>query len=296
MLEGTGLQSFKEKFPDRCFDVGIAEQHAVIFACGMATQGLKPVCAIYSTFMQRAYDQVYHDMCLMDLPVTLAMDRAGIVGTDGPTHHGLFDIAYLRTYPNILLMAPKDEAELRHMIYTAIQIGHPVAVRYPRGNGVGVSLKEPFRQLEIGKGEILQDGGAVAIIGYGTIVNAVLQAAKRLEQSGIRCTVINARWAKPLDEELLCALANEKEFVVTVEDGAVMGGFGSAVAELFVERRMYHNRMLRIGVPDRIIPHGAPNLLYAKYGLDADGIYERVKAFVHEGSSEPLKRLHVNAE
>jgi 1-deoxy-D-xylulose-5-phosphate synthase len=282
MLEGTGLEKFKERFPDRCFDVGIAEQHALTFACGLATQGMKPVCAIYSTFLQRGYDQIYHDVCLMDLPITLAMDRAGIVGADGPTHHGLFDIAYLRALPNMLLMAPKDEAELRQMIYTAIEIPHPTAVRYPRGNGVGASLDEPLHSLEIGKAEILQDNGEVALIAYGHIVGAVLQAARKLEEQGIRCTVINARWAKPLDEELLCVLASEKKFVITVEDAALMGGFGSAVAELFVERRMLPVRMLRIGVPDRVIPHGAPNLLNAKFGLDADGIFDRIKSFVTE--------------
>lgn len=296
MLEGTGLQKFKERFSNRCFDVGIAEQHAVTFACGLATQGMKPVCAIYSTFLQRAYDQIYHDACLMDLPVTFAMDRAGIVGADGPTHHGLFDIAYMRTLPNILLLAPKDEAELRHMIYTAIEIPHPVAVRYPRGNGIGVPLDEPLRKFEIGKAEILHDGGEVAIVGYGTIVGAALQAAKKLEESGIPCTVINARWAKPLDEELLCALANEKQFIVTVEDGALMGGFGSAVSELFVEKRMSPVRMLRIGVPDRVIPHGAPNLLYAKYGLDADGIFERIRSFVNEEPSHASPRLRIRSK
>ncbi|MDD5544409.1 MAG: 1-deoxy-D-xylulose-5-phosphate synthase [Acidobacteriia bacterium] len=278
MLEGTGLQRFKERFPERCFDVGIAEQHAVTFACGLATQGFRPICAIYSTFLQRAYDQIYHDVCLMDLPITFAMDRAGVVGADGPTHHGLFDIAYLRTLPNMMLMAPKDEGELRHMIYTAVEIPHPVAVRYPRGNGVGAVLDDPLKKLEIGKAEILREGGDVALIAYGPIVSAVLNAATRLEESGIRCTVINARWAKPLDEELICALANEKHLLVTIEDAALMGGFGSAVSELLAERGLAHVRMLRLGLPDRIIPHGAPSLLYAKYGLDADGILERVKA------------------
>ncbi len=286
MLEGTGLEKFKLQYPQRCFDVGIAEQHALTFACGLATQGMKPVCAIYSTFLQRAYDQIYHDLCLMDLPVTLAMDRAGIVGADGPTHHGLFDIAYLRTLPNIMLMAPKDEAELRHMIYTAVNLGHPVAVRYPRGNGAGAPLDEPLRALEIGKAEVIHDGGDVAIVSYGVITQAALQAAQKLEEQGIRCTVINARWAKPLDEELLSILASEKQFIVTVEEGAVMGGFGSAVAELYAERRLTHVRLLRIGVPDRVIPHGAPNLLNAKFGLDTDGLFERIKAFVSE---EPLR-------
>lgn len=282
MLEGTGLDKFKERYPERCFDVGIAEQHALTFACGLATQGMKPVCAIYSTFLQRAYDQIYHDVCLMDLPITLAIDRAGIVGADGPTHHGLFDIAYLRTLPNMLLMSPKDEAELRHMIYTAVEIPHPKAVRYPRGSGMGLPLDESLKRLEVGKAEILQDGGDIAIIGYGTIVNVALQAARKLDEEGMRCTVINARWAKPLDEELFCVLAAEKQFVVTVEDSALMGGFGSAVAELFVERKMPQVRMLRIGVPDRLIPHGAPSLLLAKFGLDADGIFNRIKSFINE--------------
>lgn len=296
MLEGTGLQNFKEHFPDRCFDVGIAEQHALTFACGLATQGMKPICAIYSTFLQRAYDQVYHDLCLMDLPITLAMDRAGIVGADGPTHHGLFDIAYLRTLPNMRLMAPKDEAELRHMIYTAVELGHPVAVRFPRGNGIGVPLDEPLKKLEVGKAEILYDGGDVAIIGYGTIVHAALEAAKKLEAAGVRCTVINARWAKPLDEDLFCILASEKRVIVTLEDGALMGGFGSAVSELFVERKMPHVQMLRLGVPDRVIPHGAPNLLYAKYGLDADGIYERIQSFVSDEPLHAASRVRLNSK
>lgn len=296
MLEGTGLDKFKERYPERCFDVGIAEQHAVTFACGLATQGMKPVCAIYSTFLQRAYDQIYHDVCLMDLPITLAMDRAGIVGADGPTHHGLFDIAYLRTLPNMLLMAPKDEAELRHMIYTAIEIPHPTAVRYPRGNGIGVPLDEPLKRMEIGKAEILQDGGEIAIIAYGTIANAALQAARKLEGEGVRCTVINARWAKPLDEELFCVLAAEKQFIVTVEDGALLGGFGSAVAELFVERKMPHVQMLRIAVPDRLIPHGAPNLLLAKFGLDADGIFDRIKSFINEESIHTSSRIRLRSK
>ncbi len=296
MLEGTGLQKFKERFPERCFDVGIAEQHALTFACGMATQGMKPVCAIYSTFLQRAYDQIYHDICLMDLPITLAMDRAGIVGADGPTHHGLFDIAYLRTLPNITLMAPKDEAELRHMLYTAVQLGHPVAVRYPRGNGVGVSLREPLRKLEVGKAEILKDGGDVAIIGYGTITYAALQAARKLEEAGIQCTVINARWAKPLDEPLLSVLGSEKQFVITVEDASLMGGFGSAVAELYAEKGMTQVRLLRIGVPDRVIPHGAPNLLYAKYGLDADGIFEKIRAFVTQDSLQRPSAIRLSSQ
>ncbi len=180
MLEGTGLVPFSKEFPDRCFDVGIAEQHGVTFAAGLATQGYKPVAAIYSTFLQRAYDQVIHDVCLMDLPVTFAIDRAGIVGADGPTHNGLYDIAYLRTVPNMTVMAPKDENELQHMIYTAVQTGHPTAVRYPRGNGIGVKMDEQFRMLEIGKAEILQDGEDCAILALGTLVHPSLKAAEKL--------------------------------------------------------------------------------------------------------------------
>ncbi len=289
MAEGTGLVEFAKRFPDRFFDVGIAEQHAVTFACGLACEGMRPVAAIYSTFLQRAYDQVIHDVCLMRAPVVFAADRAGIVGQDGPTHHGLYDIAYLSALPGMVVMAPKDENELRHMLYTALQLDGPSAVRYPRGNGIGVAMDSEFKKLDIGKGEILREGSDIAILALGSMVYPSLEAAERLEEAGIHATVINARFAKPLDEELIGCLASEKEFLVTVEEGTASGGFGAHVAALLQDRKIPAS-LLRIAVPDRIIPHGAPNLLHAKYGLDADGIVERVQKFANESPSRPLVR------
>jgi 1-deoxy-D-xylulose-5-phosphate synthase len=290
MLEGTGLVQFQKEFPHRCFDVGIAEQHAVTFAAGLATQGMKPVAAIYSTFLQRAYDQVIHDVCLMDLPVTFAIDRAGIVGADGPTHNGLYDVAYLRAVPNMIVMAPKDENELQHMLFTAIETPHPTAVRYPRGNGYGVGFDEQFRLLELGKAEILQDGRDCAIIAIGTMVYPSLKAAEKLAADGISASVINARFIKPLDEELLTCLAHEKSFLITVEEAALMGGFGSAVMELLESKNIQGCKVLRIGVPDRLIPHGSPSLLHAKYGIDADGIYEKIITFIQSHYSPKPRR------
>lgn len=283
MSEGTGLDEFARRFPGRFFDVGIAEQHAVEFACGLACEGMRPVAAIYSTFLQRAYDQLVHDVCLMRLPVTLALDRAGIVGADGPTHHGLYDLVYLAALPGMVVMAPKDENELRHMLYTAVELGGPAALRYPRGNGLGVPL-EDFRRLEIGKAEILREGSDIAILALGSMVYPCLEAAARLEAAGLNATVINARFMKPLDQELISVLAAEKQFLVTAEEGTEAGGFGAAVAALLQDRRIPAS-LLRIAVPDRIIPHGAPNLLHAKYGLDVDGIVQRIEAFAHGGPS-----------
>ncbi len=281
MQEGTGLDEFAKRFPDRFFDVGIAEQHAVTFACGLACEGMRPVAAIYSTFLQRAYDQVIHDVCLMHAAVTFALDRAGIVGADGPTHHGLYDLAYLGALPGMVVMAPKDENELRHMLYTALTVDGPAALRYPRGNGIGVPLEQDFRRLEIGKAEILREGGDIAILALGSMVYPCLEAAEKLEASGIRATVINARFVKPLDEELICCLAAEKQFLVTAEEGTEAGGFGAAATSLLHDR-IIPTHILRIAVPDRIIPHGAPNLLHAKYGLDVDGIVQRVKNYANE--------------
>ncbi len=291
MSEGTGLDEFAKRFPDRFFDVGIAEQHAVTFACGLACEGMRPVVAIYSTFLQRAYDQVIHDVCLMHAPVTFALDRGGIVGADGPTHHGLYDLVYLPAAPGMVLMAPKDEDELRHMLFTAISHDGPVALRYPRGNGIGVPLDPGFKRLEIGKSEILREGEDIAILALGSMVYPCLEAATRLEALGIHATVINARFAKPLDEELFCVLAAEKQFLVTAEEGTDAGGFGANVAALLHDRRIPAS-ILRIAVPDRIIPHGAPNLLHAKYGLDVDGIVERVGSFASDAKvrAEPKYR------
>ena len=277
MPDGTGVDKILEKFPKRSFDVGIAEQHAITFCAGLACEGLKPVAAIYSTFLQRAFDQIIHDVCLQNLDVTIAMDRAGIVGADGPTHHGLLDIAYLRGYPNIVLMAPKDEAEMRDMMLTAIEHPGAAALRYPRGNGFGIDISEPPKKIEVGKAEIINDGGEIAILAYGSMVYPAIEAGKNLEKDGIESTVINARFVKPLDSELIIALARSMRLIVTVEDAYLAGGFGSAVLELLEQNGLSDKiKVVRMGVPDRIVTHGDPKLLLAKFGLDADGIYSRV--------------------
>ncbi|MGB7925417.1 MAG: 1-deoxy-D-xylulose-5-phosphate synthase [Pyrinomonadaceae bacterium] len=296
MPDGTGIDKVLEKFPDRAFDVGIAEQHAVTFSGGMACEGLKPVAAIYSTFLQRAFDQVMHDICLQNLNVTFVLDRAGIVGGDGPTHHGLLDIAYLRPMPNMVVMAPKDEAELRDMLLTAIEHPGPAALRFPRGNGMGVPIDREPQALEMGKAELLRDGGDVAIVAYGSMVYPSLRAADQLAGEGIETTVVNARFVKPLDAGLLLALARTKRLIVTVEDAYLAGGFGSAVMELLEENGLLDKvRVVRMGVPDRIVTHGDPKLLLAKYGLDADGIYTRVKENVEVLDDRRAKREKVRS-
>ncbi|HUF03288.1 MAG TPA: 1-deoxy-D-xylulose-5-phosphate synthase [Aridibacter sp.] len=278
MPDGTGVDSVLERFPERSFDVGIAEQHAITFCAGMAVEGLKPVAAIYSTFLQRGFDQVIHDVCLQDLDVTFAMDRAGIAGPDGPTHHGLLDIAYLRGYPNITMMAPKDENELRHMLHTAIEHPHPAAVRYPRGSGIGVEMDGEPELLEIGKAEILREGSEIVLLSLGSMVYPALEAAEALEKEGIDAAVINARFIKPLDSELILALAQSARIIFTVEEAYLAGGFGSAVLELLEANSMQDSvKVVRMGIPDRIITHGDAKLLRAKYGLDADGIFSKVK-------------------
>ncbi|HKY29732.1 MAG TPA: 1-deoxy-D-xylulose-5-phosphate synthase [Pyrinomonadaceae bacterium] len=278
MPDGTGVCEALEKFPDRSFDVGIAEQHCVTFAAGMSCEGLKPVCAIYSTFLQRGFDQLVHDVCIQNLNVKFCLDRGGIAGGDGPTHHGLLDIAYLRAVPNIIVMAPKDEGEMRDMMQTMLDHVGPAAMRYPRGNGVGVPIDREPSLLEIGKGEILRDGGEVAIIAYGSMVHPSMQAAENLAKDGIEATVVNARFVKPLDAPLLLALARTKRLIVTVEEAYLAGGFGAAVLELLEENGLQdHVRVVRMGLPDRLVTHGDPKLLLAKYGLDSDGIYTRVK-------------------
>ncbi len=277
MPDGTGVDKILDKFPERAFDVGIAEQHAITFCAGMACEGLKPVAAIYSTFLQRAFDQVVHDICLQNLNVTLAMDRAGIVGADGPTHHGLLDISYLRGYPNIVLGAPKDEAEMRDMLYSMIEHPGAAAIRYPRGNGYGADISAAPKLIEIGKGEILRGGEDVAVIAYGSMVYPAMQAAENLAKDGIDATVVNARFVKPLDAELILSLAETHRLIVTVEEAYLAGGFGSAILELLEENGLQDKvKVVRMGVPDRIITHGDAKLLLAKYGLDADGIYNKV--------------------
>ena len=279
MPDGTGIDRVLERFPDRSFDVGIAEQHAITFCAGMACEGLKPVAAIYSTFLQRAFDQVIHDVCLQNLNVTFAMDRAGIVGADGPTHHGLLDIAYLRGYPNIVLMAPKDEAELRDMLLTAVDFDGPAAIRYPRGSGIGVDISAPPKKLEIGKGETVREGRSVAIIAYGSMVYPAIEAAETLQKEGINPTVFNARFVKPLDEQLILEAARNHDHVITVEEAYLAGGFGSAVMELLEEKQLLENvHVERMGVPDVIVTHGDPKILLAEYGLNAEGIAKKVRA------------------
>jgi 1-deoxy-D-xylulose-5-phosphate synthase len=287
MNSGTGLSLLQEALPERYFDVGIAEQHALLLAAGMALEGAKPVAAIYSTFLQRAYDQIVHDICLQRLNVVLAMDRAGLVGDDGPTHHGVFDIAYLRPLPNITLMAPRDEAMLVHMLHTALAWDHgPVGLRYPRGEGLGVPVPRDPVVLEIGTGEILREGaGRVAIVGYGTGVAKGLEAAEELSSRGIEVTVADARFAKPLDQRLLAELAAEHELLVTVEEGVLAGGFGTAVWETLSDGGSLVPRILRIGLPDRYVTHGKPALLHAEVGFTGPRIAERIEAAVSDPHS-----------
>jgi 1-deoxy-D-xylulose-5-phosphate synthase len=284
MNSGTGLNILQGELPDRYFDVGIAEQQAVLFAAGLALEGCKPVAAIYSTFLQRAYDQIVHDVCLQKLNVVFAMDRAGLVGDDGPTHHGAFDIAYLRCLPNIVLMAPRDEAMLVHMLRTAVVYDYgPIALRYPRGEAVGVALPERPQPIEIGAGEILREGERVALLGYGTGVRKALEAADILRDRGIDATVADARFAKPIDAGLVAQLAAEHELLVTVEEGVLAGGFGSAVWETLSDAGLAA-RILRVGLPDRYVTHGAPKLLHEEVGYTGQRIAERIESAVAQRS------------
>jgi 1-deoxy-D-xylulose-5-phosphate synthase len=279
MADGTSLDRFQKIFPSRFYDVGIAEQHAVTFAAGLAAEGMKPVAAIYSTFLQRAYDQVVHDVCVQNLDVTFAMDRAGLVGADGATHQGLYDLAYLRALPNIVVMAPKDENELRHMLRTAVEYPGPAAIRYPRGAGVGVPLDPDVKPIPIGQAELLRDGDDALIVAYGTRVHPALEAAAELAAEGIHAAVLNARFAKPLDRERIGALAARCRAIVTVEEHAGMGGFGSGVLELLAE--LGHGARVRcLAVPDLLVEHGDPDRQQAAFGLDAPGIARAVRELV----------------
>jgi len=260
--------------------VGIAEQHAVTFAAGLATEGIRPVVAIYSTFLQRAYDQVVHDVCLQNLPVTFCLDRGGLVGEDGATHHGAFDFAYLRHVPNLVVMAPKDENELRHMLLTGLVHPGPTAIRYPRGEGEGVDQDPTIVPLPIGRGEMIRDGDDVALVAIGAMVPVAARAADLLREKGISAAVVNARFVKPLDRELLLGLAERVRRIVTIEDHALMGGFGSAVLELFEEADVRGVEVRRLGLPDAFIEHGAQKLLRRQHGLDPEGVAARVLAFL----------------
>jgi 1-deoxy-D-xylulose-5-phosphate synthase len=300
MNSGTGLNILQKALPERYFDVGIAEQQAILFAAGLALEGAKPVAAIYSTFLQRAYDQIVHDVCLQNLNVVFAMDRAGLVGDDGPTHHGAFDIAYLRCLPNIVLMAPRDEAMLVHMLRTALEHDRgPIALRYPRGEGVGVPIPRQSQAIPIGTGEILREaqdgedvahgGHRVALIGYGTGVGKALAAAEQLARRDVAVTVADARFAKPIDAGLMAQLAAEHDLLVTIEEGVLAGGFGSAVWETLNDAGTAV-RILRVGLPDRYVTHGKPALLHEEVGFTAERIAERVLDAISVPGLAPARR------
>lgn len=276
MPEGNRLSIVEAEFPQRVFDVGICEQHAVTFAAGLATQGFIPIVAIYSTFLQRAFDQIIHDVCLQDLPVIFAIDRSGIVGEDGKTHQGTFDLSYLTLIPNLIVAAPKDENELQHLLYTAVKSNHPMAIRYPRDSGLGVELDTELHEIPIGKGEIVRYGEDVTIFAIGATVAPAVKAAQELASNGIGATVVNARFAKPLDSELIIDLANHTKRIVTVEENTLSGGFGSSVINLLQKSGISDIQVKSIGIPDEFVEHGTQVILRAKYGLDAKGIAQHV--------------------
>ncbi len=281
MREGTGLEKFSKKFPDRFFDVGIAEQHAVNFSTGLALNGFKPIVAIYSTFLQRAYDQLYHDVCLMDIPIVFALDRAGIVSDDGPTHQGINDIVYLRHLPNMIVMAPKDENELQHMIRSALSYSHPAAVRFPKGKGLGVSMDDELRIIPLGKSELVKEGKDL-FFAFGSMVKPALEAAERLEREGISLAVVNARFAKPLDEEIILKYTRPGGVIITAEEGVLAGGFGSAVREFLDSERRFDLRFKSIGIPLDIYPVGKAKQIKKTFELDAEGLFKQARDFYNQ--------------
>jgi 1-deoxy-D-xylulose-5-phosphate synthase len=285
MPEGNCLNMVQSEFPDRVFDVGICEQHAVTFAAGLATQGYIPVVAIYSTFLQRSFDQIIHDVCLQDLQVIFAIDRGGIVGDDGKTHQGIFDLSYLSLIPNLIISAPKDENELQHLLYTATKTKHPMAIRYPRSTGTGVAMDSSFKIIPIATSEILKDGNDVAIMAVGASVPYSLQAAGELSLKGIEATVINSRFVKPLDAATLLNTARRIKHIVTVEENVLSGGFGSNLLSLLHEAGISDVKVKTIGIPDRFVEHGTPSILREKYGLDADGIVRETMALLPDVKS-----------
>ncbi len=280
MPDGTGLNHFAKQHPERFFDVGIAEQHGATFAAGLACEGKKPVFAVYSTFLQRAFDQVLHDVCIQNLPVVFALDRGGVVGNDGPTHHGVFDLSYLRHIPNMTLMAPKDENELQHMLKTAIEHDGPIALRYPRGNGFGVPLEQDLKALPIGKAELLREGKDGVLLALGAMVYPALEAAELLAAEGLHLSVVNARFVKPLDTELISRLAGQYGSLITLEENVLQGGFGTAVLEALEQQEIYGVQVLRIGYPDAYIEQGEQHELRAAHGLDKAGIAASVRTFL----------------
>lgn len=288
MKEGTGLTNFSRYFPERFFDVGIAEQHAVNFATGLALEGFQPVVAIYSTFLQRAYDQLYHDVCLMDIPLVFALDRAGIVSDDGPTHQGINDLIYLRHLPYMIVLAPQDENELQHMLYSALSYGHPAAIRFPKGKGYGVKLDETWKKIPVGKGEVLREGTHL-LFALGSMVRPALQVAEKLAQVGYEFAVVNARFAKPLDEELLLRYALPERIVITLEEGIVAGGFGSAVREVLDREKRFNVWFKAIGIPLTIYPVGKAQEIKSLLGLDEEGIYRQIINFIKETTSGERK-------
>jgi len=281
MPEGTGLTAFSKEFPKRFMDVGIAEQHAVTFAAGLATEGFRPVVAIYSTFLQRAFDQIVHDVCLPNLPVVFALDRGGVVGEDGPTHHGQFDVSYLRSLPNMTIMAPKDENELRHMFFTALKHDGPVAIRYPRGSGLGVPLDNEYRQLPMGEVEILKEGKDLQVLALGSMVYPALEAARILEEEGISAGVLNCRFAKPLDKKI-AAIAAPSGRLLVVEENVRMGGLGGGVLELLNDLGGRDILVKRMGLPDLFVEQGPAGLLRKNLGLDAEGIIKEARGFCQQ--------------
>lgn len=291
MQIGAGLTPFAGTYPDRFFDVGIAEGHSVTFAAGLAIQGAKPVCSIYSSFLQRAVDMIIHDVALQNLPVVFAIDRAGIVGEDGPTHHGTFDISLLRSIPNMVIMAPKDENELRHMLYTAVSVkDKPVAIRYPRGQGFGCEIDDSFENIPIGISEVVREGDDLAILAVGTMVNTALEAADQLQHfDGLQATVINPRFLKPIDTRMLERLALNYKLILTVEEGALAGGFGSAVLEYYNDHRNHHVEIIRLGVPDSFVQHGTRQALLEKIGLTNTGICQAVRRSASYKRLKPFK-------
>ncbi len=278
MPEGTGLMSFGDKYPERFFDVGIAEQHAVDFATGLALEGYKPFVAIYSTFLQRAYDQLYHDVCLMDIPIVFALDRAGIVPDDGPTHQGINDIAYLGHLPNMIVMAPKDENELQNMLHSALSYAHPVAIRFPKGKAYGVAMDESPKEIPLGKSEVIKEGKNL-LLALGSMVYPCLEAANRLEKEGISFSVVNARFAKPLDDKLILDMAKTGDFIITAEEAVSTGGFGSMVRAFLDDHEMFDIRFKSIGIPAEIYPLGKAEQIKSLYGLDVEGLVNSIKKF-----------------
>jgi len=282
MADGTGMIHFARRFPERFFDVGIAEGHAVTFAAALAHRGLRPVVAIYSTFLQRAFDQIIHDVALQNLPVIFAVDRAGLVGEDGPTHHGSFDLSYLRLIPNLVILSPKDENEMRNMLYTALRYGKgPVAVRYPRSETSGLALRSGFKRLPFGKGEILREGRDLAVLAIGDTVQVAMRIAHALAQKGVSIRVVNARFAKPVDRELILDTARRFPILLTLENNTTVGGFGSAVADTLAAAGINDVRLVQCGIPDRFVSHGSLGHLNAEIGMDANHLIRKIEQLLY---------------